>query len=158
MVIAMVIGLIATPALAGNPRLAPAFELHDSNGELHTLARYQGKVLVVNFWATWCAPCREEMPSLERLGELLKQDGVVVLAIDFGEPADAVIEFAKETGISLPLLIDHRGTQAPTWGVRALPTTYIVDRQGQIVHTVHGERQWDKPEIVESIRAIATRP
>lgn len=148
----------AGTAVAEERPPAPDFDLTAVDGSRHSLADYAGRVLVVNFWATWCAPCREEMPALARLRQRMHNDGVEVLAIDFGEPREDVQRFADEVALDLPLLLDPNGTQAPTWKVRALPTTYIVDRRGRIALTIAGEREWDSDQVVEALRAIANEP
>jgi peroxiredoxin len=137
---------------------APAFALKDLQGNTHSMDAYRGKVLIVNFWATWCPPCRAEMPALERVWRSLESEGVALIAIDFGEPEADVTQFAVESKTSIPLLLDTHGTQAHLWGVRSLPTTFIIGRDGRVAYRVQGERKWDSPHIVQQIRALAKHP
>ena len=153
---------IASPTWAANPlvastqpRSAPEFELIDTQGDKHTLAAYQGKVLIVNFWATWCPPCIKEMPSLQRAADALRADGVQVLGINVGESKEDIESFMDITPVDFPLLLDENMEQGPLWSLRGLPTTLIVDSKGNIIYTVLGEREWDDPVIVDQIRTLA---
>ena len=110
---------------------------------------------VINFWATWCPPCRQEMPSLQRLWRTLQPDGVELVAIDFGDPPAPVQEFAREANIRFPLLLDPLGETVRAYGVVGLPTTFVVDRQGQVAIKATGERDWDAQRIVDAIRKLA---
>ena len=134
---------------------APAFSLDSTNGGKVSLSDFDGKVLVVNFWATWCPPCRQEMPSLQRLWRTLQPDGVELVAIDFGDPPAPVQEFAREANIQFPLLLDPLGETVRAYGVVGLPTTFVVDRQGQVAIKATGERDWDAQRIVDAIRKLA---
>ena len=145
------------PSLSPAER-APLFELKDLNGQVHTLDQYKGQVLLVNFWATWCQPCRAEMPALERAEKALADIGVKLLAIDYGEPEEDVQAFAEETGTGITLLLDPKGRQARAWPLRGLPTTFIVNRAGMITHKIQGERAWDSEEVLAALRKAATHP
>lgn len=145
-----------TPLTALDPRPeAPAFNLPDPQGVAHQLADYRGKLLVLNFWATWCAPCRKEMPSLQRLWKTLQPDGVELVAIDFGDTAADVAKFGRETGLEFPLLLDPTGNVLRVYGALGLPTTYVIDRAGRVVYKVTGDREWDAPDIVADLRDLA---
>ncbi|MBT6277305.1 MAG: redoxin domain-containing protein [Chromatiales bacterium] len=140
------------------PVAAPAFSLLSAEGQTYTLKQFRGRVLVVNFWATWCPPCVKEMPALERAWQHLRPHGVELVAIDFGDDANVVKAFAADTNLSLPLLLDPQGTEAQRWGMRGLPATYVLDRDGQIVFTAQGERQWDHEDMLGIIRQLAAKP
>ncbi|OJW45307.1 MAG: thioredoxin [Thiobacillus sp. 65-1059] len=146
-----------TAAAAKNP--APALKLKDLDGQLHDLAALKGKVVLVNFWATWCPPCRREMPSMERLAQKLRGDNFVVLAVDVGEDADTVHAFSSrmESPPSFPILLDPHGRTMQAWGVAGLPTTYLIDRQGRIVAGAIGGREFDHPEIERAVRDLLKR-
>ncbi len=146
-----------TAAAAKNP--APALKLKDLDGQLHDLAALKGKVVLVNFWATWCPPCRREMPSMERLAQKLRGDNFVVLAVDVGEDADTVHAFSSrmESPPSFPILLDPHGRTMQAWGVAGLPTTYLIDRQGRIVAGAIGGREFDHPEIERAVRDLHKR-
>lgn len=137
---------------------APAFDLADPDGKRYRLSDYAGKVLVVNFWATWCPPCRKEMPSMQSLWNQLQPEGVELIAIDFGESANDVTAFAATTGIELPLLLDPTGAVVHQFEAGGLPATYIVDKQGRLAYKAAGERDWDSSEIIKVLRALAGEP
>ena len=137
-------------------KAAPDFALPDLDGKLHRLSDYRGKVVLVNFWATWCPPCRREMPSMERLLQQLKGQPFVVLAIDQQETPDSVFVFTGQLDPtpSFPILFDRNSEVAPAWGVLGLPSSFIVDQRGRIVYRAMGGREFDHPDIVRTIREL----
>ncbi|ODU87597.1 MAG: thioredoxin [Thiobacillus sp. 65-69] len=146
-----------TPAAADTP--APPLRLKDIEGRFHDIATLKGKVVLVNFWATWCPPCRREMPSMDRLARKLTGEDFVVLAVDVGEDADTVEAFLSQLdgGHAFPILLDTRGRTMQAWGTSGLPTTYLVDRQGRIAYTAVGGREFDHPEIERMVRDLLAR-
>ncbi|MBF0429583.1 MAG: TlpA family protein disulfide reductase [Magnetococcales bacterium] len=134
-----------------NRTLGKVFELKDSDGRVHKLSDYRGKTILVNFWATWCPPCLKEMPSMERLWKEMGEKGFVILALNVGESADAVANFAFQHDLTFPLLLDQNEKTVRDWLVRGLPTSYVVDTQGRIVYQVIGEREWDDPNLKKAI-------
>lgn len=126
-------GPTSTPAPApvvGAP--APNFTLDDLASNPFTLSAYKGQVILINFWATWCGPCREEMPAIERQYEALKDAGLVVLAVNLDEPITEVSAFAHEYGLTFPVLLDSGAKVNDAYRVRAYPTTFILNREGVI--------------------------
>lgn len=115
---------------------APGFQLDTPDGASLDLTDYRGEIVLLNFWATWCAPCRTEMPLLQETFDQLSDQGFVVLGIDFDESADAVSAFREELGLSFPLLLDPGGKIQQLYKVRGYPTTVVLDREGRI-HTYH---------------------
>jgi len=124
-------------SLAGAP--AVSYEVKRLDGRSDALARYRGSVVVMNLWATWCPPCREEMPALEQLYEQNKAKGVVVLGIDQGESAAAAGAFAREHGVTFPILLDSDQQYGRSYAAIGLPTTVIVDRSGHVVRGIDGQ-------------------
>ena len=122
---------------------APPFTLADSrgNGRSWSLAALRGKVVLLNFWATWCEPCRAEMPSLQQLADLYGGD-LAVLALNFKEREPRVNQFAQGAGLSLPLLMDRDGAVAAAYGVRIFPSTVLVARDGRPTLRITGEVDW----------------
>ncbi len=116
----------------GTGSQAPLFELERADGTMVRLEDYRGQVVLLNFWATWCAPCRIEMPLLQSTFESSKDQGLVILGIDFDEPADLVASFGDELGLTFPLLLDPGGKVQQQYKVRGYPTTVILDREGRI--------------------------
>ncbi|MDE2119676.1 MAG: TlpA family protein disulfide reductase [Betaproteobacteria bacterium] len=127
------------------PRPAPGFSLEDIDGKAHSLAEYRGKVVLVNFWATWCPPCRAEMPSIQKLYASMKGRPFVVLALDQGETVDSVFSFMGQLSPSpgFPVLLDARSQAAHAFGVMGIPTSYLIDPQGRIVAQAIGGRDYD---------------
>lgn len=138
------------------PKPAPALKLKDLDGQLYDLAQLKGRVVLINFWATWCPPCRREMPSMERLSQTLKGEAFGVLAVDVGENADTIETFTGQldTTLTFPILLDTRSRTMQAWKVAGLPTTFLVDKQGRIVASAIGGREFDHPEMIRAIREL----
>ena len=130
------------------PQPAPPLALPDMDGKLHKLSDYRGKPVIVNFWATWCPPCRREMPSMNRAWQKLKDQGVVMLAVNVGEDEDTIFAFTGDYPVDFPILLDKDGKAIHDWPVRGLPTTFVIDPEGRIVYRAVGGREWDEPEIM----------
>jgi len=126
---------VASP-VAGRP--APDFTLSASDGRTFTLSELRGQVIILNFWATWCPPCRAEMPALQEMYEARKDDGVIVLAIDQNEDAGLVDAFALEFNLTFPLLLDPGYTVSDRYRINLLPTTFFIGRDGVIRDVVFG--------------------
>ena len=141
------------------PKPAPAMKLKDLDGRTVDLAQFKGKVVLINFWATWCPPCRREMPSMERLSQVFKGQPLVVLAVDVGEDPDTIETFTSQldTTLTFPILLDTRSHSMRAWKVAGLPTTFLVDKQGRIVASAVGGREFDHPEIVKTVRALVRK-
>jgi peroxiredoxin len=139
--------------MPGTPA-APGFVLEDMDGQVHRLEQYRDQVVVVNFWATWCPPCRDELPSLQRLWERMRDEGVVVLGINIGEDADSIFLFTADYPVDFPLLLDEDSAVIEAWPVVGIPTTYIVDRQGRLTYRAIGAREFDEPAIRATLRGL----
>jgi peroxiredoxin len=137
----------AAPALAPWSGDTPALALKDVNGAPHDLARYKGRVVLVNFWATWCEPCRQEMPSIQRLRDRFRGKAFTVLAINVDEPDARVRRFLEETSLDLPVLIDVNKTVTRGWGVRVMPTTFLVGPDGRIRYRLLGDIDWNTDAV-----------
>jgi thiol-disulfide isomerase/thioredoxin len=123
------------PAL-GHP--APEFTLPDLDGEMLALSDLRGQPIVLNFWASWCGPCRAEMPELQRLHEQLGPAGVVVLGVNQQESQQEVIRYRQELGVDFPTVLDQRLGVSREYAVNSLPTTFFIDREGTIRHMFIG--------------------
>ncbi len=151
--------LTVSPAVgAGDPAAAlslvkptpaqPAkdFQITTANNRPLSLAEFRGKVVFLNFWATWCKPCEEEMPGMERLYSMYKGKGLVVLAVSAdAEGAPVVNPFVKKHNLTFPVGLDPKMTVAGLYGVWALPSTFIIDRQGNRAFFANGPREWGGP-------------
>jgi thiol-disulfide isomerase/thioredoxin len=124
------------------------FELETLAGGTRSLNSFKGKVVFLNFWATWCGPCRQEMPSMERLYQRLKGKGLEIVAVNLHEDKATVQKFIDEYKLTFPVLLDKNGRVGSTYGTRSIPTTYIIDRKGFVVAGTIGTREWDSDEYV----------
>ncbi len=140
-------------ALPGTPP-APDFALPDLDGETKRLSDFRGKVVIVNFWATWCPPCREEIPSMQRAWTRLEGEGVIMLAVHVGGNEDRIWTFATDFGVAFPILIDATSSVSRAWRTIGLPTTFVVDPEGRKVLRAIGGRQWDDPALIETILSL----
>ncbi|MCB8980408.1 MAG: redoxin domain-containing protein [Ardenticatenaceae bacterium] len=127
------------PALAQKGGTVTDFSLGSLDGSQIALADYEGEVIIMNFWATWCPPCRAEMPGINRFYEAHQDEGLVVLAINAQEDAATVRPFIEQSGFSFPVLLDLQGRVADQYSTRSFPTTFIIDRNGVIQHVQTGE-------------------
>ncbi|MES2412302.1 MAG: TlpA disulfide reductase family protein [Pseudomonadota bacterium] len=141
---ACALGLHAQPAYEASVWRGPlgSFSLVDTTGKLWTAADLAGRAVLINFWASWCEPCRAEMPTLQQLADLYGPEKLLVLAVNFKEPAARALQFAKTTGVTLPVLLDVDGRVARQWGVKVFPTTLMLDRRGRPSQRVMGEVDW----------------
>jgi peroxiredoxin len=136
-------------------QIVPAdFSLPLLNGRNTTLSAYKGKVVVLNFWATWCPPCRDEMPSMETFYRRFKNQGLEILAVDGGEDAATVQQFIRNNGYTFPILLDKDNKVNSLYGIRAIPTTFILDREGKIIGQIMGRTYWDDPRMTAAFETL----
>lgn len=139
--------------VAGMPD-APDFTLPDLDGRNVVFSTYRGRPVLVNFWATWCPPCRAEIPSMERAWRNLRQADVAMLAIHVGGEADGIWAFLSEFNVTFPVLIDRSSHVSKSWQTIGLPTTYVTDPAGRKVLRAVGDREWDHPDLIARILAL----
>ena len=118
------------------------------------LSDLRGSVVFLNFWATWCGPCRAEMPSMESLYNKYKEKGFVMLAVNCGEKTEDVLTFRDEYNFSFPIALDDDGKVSTSYGVQAIPTTFIIDRDGNIIARLVGSIDWDTPEFHTALELL----
>jgi thiol-disulfide isomerase/thioredoxin len=158
--VALILALAASAALAAELRpwsgnaAPPELVLKDLQGREHRLSDYRGQVVLVNFWATWCEPCREEMPAMQRLQERLAGRPFVVLAVDFGEGDARVKSFLEKLPLKFTFLLDRDGSVAHAWRVRVLPVSFVIDADQKIRYTVVGDAPWDSPAVERAVRGL----
>ena len=135
--------------------LAPRFTLRNLKGNHESLEAYHGRVVVLNFWATWCAPCRVEMPSFEKLYRRYRSQGVTVLAVTIDKNATPQIKsFVDEYNLSFPVLLDSKGEVERLYPSMTVPFTYVIDRKGRVVARVDGAKNWESEETFEAIEYL----
>jgi thiol-disulfide isomerase/thioredoxin len=148
-----------TLAPVADKKIAPDITLDIVDAGKLKLSDLRGKVVVVNFWATWCPPCRREMPSLERLKGLMKGEPFEIVAVNAGEDEDEIAGFKAETtpALTFRLALDRRADAMKAFSITGLPTTYVLDRQGRIVYRAQGGRKFDDPAIVATLKTLAAK-
>lgn len=137
------------------PVSAPDLQLSDTDGKSYLLNDYRGAIVVVNFWSVWCAPCRREMPALENVWQRLKSRGVVVLAVAIRDEPETVARFARNQGLTFPVLLDPEGETPKRWSFSGIPAGFVLDRQGRIVYRAMGLQAWDSPEMIDRLTQLS---
>jgi peroxiredoxin len=135
----------------------PPLALQDLEGRVHRLEDYRGKVVLINFWATWCEPCREEMPSIGRLKASLAGRPFEVLAVNLAEPETRIRAFIEKVPMSFPVLLDRDMAVAKAWGARVLPATYLVGPDGRIRYSYRGELDWSQESVRKLVADLLPR-
>ena len=138
-------------------RPAPEFALEDLSGRVIGLRNFRGKVVFLNFWATWCRPCRREMPAMEELHREFRDRGLEIVAVNFREGKDDIWKFLQELGVTFTVLLDRDGKVSEQYGVWHLPVSYIINRRGEFVGKVSGSREWDSKEAKSFFRELLGR-
>ena len=133
---------------------APTLHASDLSGATKTLADYRGKVLLLNYWATWCPPCLREMPSLERLRASMVGRPLEIVAIDSAEPAEEVNAYLSRMKLGFPVLLDENGSNTQRWKVFALPTTFLLDGEGRVRYVLKGATEWDEAAALRVIESL----
>lgn len=136
------------------PMVPPVLETIDLTGSKHDLAAYKGQVVLINFWASWCPPCRKEMPSMQRLMQKTSGKSFVILAVDSGESRDEAEPFLKEMRPDFPILLDPESEMARRWKVFAMPTSFLIDKQGRIRYVLPGATEWDESDSWRLIQEL----
>ena len=161
-VAAVLLGALVSPVHAaelkrwnGKPA-APPIDLLTTDGAPLSLQALRGKVVLVNFWATWCEPCIREMPSLQQLRDQMHADGFEVLAVNYQEGPARINGFIEKMKLTLPVVRDTDGSVARAWGARVFPANYLVDRAGNIRYALDGAADWTSPSLVSTIRTLLT--
>lgn len=131
-----------------------ALQAPDLKGVAHRLSAYRGKVVLVNFWASWCPPCVHEMPSMARLKEQLGADGFEILAVNLAEEKAAIEQFVQEHPVNFPILLDPKGAAVKDWRVFAYPSSYVLDKQGRIRFALFGGHEWDDAPTVAQLKTL----
>jgi thiol-disulfide isomerase/thioredoxin len=139
-------------AWTGGP--TPPLDLETIGGKPLSLAGLRGRTVIVNFWATWCAPCVAEMPALQRLRDRLAPRGVEVVGVNLQENAARIAPFVERLGVTFPIVRDHDGGARAAWHVTVFPGTFVIAPDGRIAFTATGEIDWDDPGVESRIRQL----
>ena len=133
--------------------------LNDLHGREHRLSELRGRVVVLNFWATWCPPCIAEMPAIQRMYDALRREGLDVLAVNAGESAEEIRRFLEDFDppLTFPVLLDRDGETFTQWRVLGLPRTFVVDASGNLAYSAEGARQLDSAHIMERLRELIAK-
>lgn len=142
--------LVALP----EPPQAPDFTLTDTQGRAHRLSDYRGRVVLINFWATWCAPCRHEMPAMQRAWEQVRERDVLILAVNLQDSVAQVAQFFEAIPVQFPALLGGDTAMMREWSVQVLPTSLVIDPQGRARYQVIGAYDWDQPAALEALLAL----
>jgi peroxiredoxin len=146
---------IALPALAGPaPAPAPAFTLASRAGQDVSLAQYKGNVVMINFWASWCGPCRQEMPLLESIYKKYNKMGFTMIGVNVEPDSNAANDWLKATPVSFPILYDRDSKVSKLYDVAGMPSTVIIDRTGKLRVLHRGYKPGDENEYLDSIRTL----
>lgn len=140
--------------LSLNSQAAPDIHLQDIDGELYQLKNDRGSVIFVHFWASWCGPCRKEMPAIQRMWDILKKEGLKIALINTAENEDTVFSFLATYAPDIRPLMDRDGQVTEKWQPRGLPATYIVDQKGNLRYQALGGRPWDTKTYLDFLRQL----
>jgi peroxiredoxin len=149
---ALAVALPVVAGSAGGP--APAFTLAARNGAEVSLAQYKGQVVMINFWASWCGPCRQEMPLLESIYHKYGKMGFTLLGVNVEPDSQAANEWLKQTPVSFPILYDKDSKVSKLYDVAGMPSTVIIDRSGKLRMLHRGYKPGDENEYLDSIRTL----
>jgi peroxiredoxin len=133
---------------------APAFRLPSLGGDEVSLDGLRGRAVLLNFWATWCKPCEDEMPAMERLHRRLGADGLALVAVSVDTSPQDVEAFRERLGLSFPILLDPQRRVADAYQAFRFPETWLIDREGVLVARFIGPKDWDEPAYVDRIRSL----
>lgn len=155
--IGLVFGIFAASSLAssgmeGQP--APDFALKSASGENLRLSEYRGDVVMINFWATWCGPCRQEMPLLDELYTRYQRVGFNLLGVNIDDDSAGAMRMVEELGVNFPVLFDSRKEVSKLYEVEAMPTTVLLDREGRVRHVHHGYKPGYEEKYLAEIRSL----
>jgi thiol-disulfide isomerase/thioredoxin len=153
--LASVEGLLKSIGLAKAAMVrAPDFNLRDTNGKLASMSAHRGTMVLLNFWATWCGPCRDEMPSMENLSRSFGGQGLAVVAVNQRENAALVNGFMRTHGLNFTTPMDTDGRVAASYRVYGIPVTYLIDGNGQAIGIKSGPKDWASPEVIAAFRKL----
>ena len=143
---------LASSGMTGQP--APDFALKSSSGENLRLSEYRGDVVMINFWATWCGPCRQEMPLLDELYSRYERVGFTLLGVNIDDDSNRAMDMIRELGVSFPVLFDADKSVSQLYEVGAMPVTVILDKEGNVRHIHHGYKPGYEEKYLDEVRSL----
>jgi len=155
--LALLITVFAATSLASSGlegQAAPDFALKSSTGENLRLSEYRGDVVMINFWATWCGPCRQEMPLLDELYTRYERVGFSLLGVNIDDDSRRAMQMIEDLGVSFPVLFDARKEVSELYEVEAMPVTVLVDREGNVRHVHHGYKPGYEDKYLDQVRSL----
>jgi len=155
--IGLLVSMLAATSLASSSlegRAAPDFALKSSTGENLRLSEYRGKVVMVNFWATWCGPCRQEMPLLDELYQRYQRVGFNLLGVNIDDDSRRAMQMIDELGVNFPVLFDARKEVSKLYEVEAMPVTVLIDREGNVRFVHHGYKPGYEDKYLDEVRSL----
>jgi len=153
----LIFSVLAATSLASSSligQLAPDFALKNASGDNLRLSEFRGDVVMINFWATWCGPCRQEMPLLDELYSKYQRVGFILLGVNIDDDSGKAMNMIAELGVSFPVLFDTRKEVSKLYAVDAMPVTILVDRDGKVRHVHHGYKPGYEQDYLNEIRSL----
>lgn len=144
-------------SLFPEPQALPDISFVALDGKVVSLSDYRGKVILLNFWATWCPPCKAEMPSIQRLSDKLAGTDFTVLAISVSETRSTVETFLVNNPYTFPIFLDESGQTSAGFVGRGIPTTYVVDKEGRAIAGIIGSKEWDEAPVLAALSTLAAK-
>ena len=157
LVFGLLVSVLAATSLASSGlegRAAPDFALKSSTGENLRLSEYRGEVVMVNFWATWCGPCRQEMPLLDELYQRYQRVGFNLLGVNIDDDSRRAMQMIEELGVNFPVLFDDRKEVSKLYEVEAMPVTVLIDREGNVRFVHHGYKPGYEDKYLDQVRSL----
>jgi thiol-disulfide isomerase/thioredoxin len=162
LILTICLSLFSHPSIAASGLLKPYMgnltendlNLPDMHGKLHSLNDYKGNIVVVQFWATYCTPCRKEMPTMNKLIKKMQGKPFKIVTVNMGETRDEVADFIKQVPVDFPVLLDSDGSTVGKWKVFAAPANFILDKKGNIIFTLFGAIDWDSDDMVKKLTLL----
>ena len=164
LIIGLVLGLMSIALFAATGQLkpyqgkltSPQINLQDLHGHTHQLDDYAGNIVLVQFWATYCTPCRKEMPSMNQLIKKMEGKPFKIVTVNMAESKQDVEQFIQQVPVDFPVLLDTEGATLNQWKVFAAPSNFILDKEGNIIFTLFGAIDWDSDDMVKKLSALTT--
>jgi thiol-disulfide isomerase/thioredoxin len=163
LIFAILLSMFSYPSIAASGQLKPytgnltqnELKLPDMQGKLHTLNEYKGNIVLLQFWATYCTPCRKEMPTMNSLIKKMQGKPFKIVSVNMAETREEVADFIQQVPVDFPILLDSDGSTVEKWKVFAAPANFILDKKGNIIFTLFGAIDWDSDDMVKKMTLLS---